>query len=100
MQKEQEMNIMKKLYKFFWNCGRSGDLKGVFVSSDEEIKENLNKTLMFYEVLGKHSEFSGPLEEGDLEVLTDDQDFIEKFQRWVGNSVGINPLDYLQEDEN
>lgn len=89
---------MKKLYKFFWDCGRQGDLTGTFVATTEEVDKAIGKAVYFGEVLGKHSEIYGTLDEKDLKVLTDDQDFIEKFEKLVGN-VGRNPLKYLRDEE-
>lgn len=85
---------MKKLYRYVLDCGRNGTISGVFVANDEDIKKNLGKDVYFDEVLGKHSEIIIPLEEEDLEVLTEDQDFISEFESIVGSN-GYNPLDYI-----
>ena len=86
---------MKKLYSFHWDCGREGDVYGIFVATEERIKRALGKVVSFGSALGKYSDIYGDLEEGDLKVLTDDQDFIEKFEKFVGKSTGYNPLDYI-----
>lgn len=86
---------MKKLYRFFWDCGRQGEVNGIFVAEEENIKESLGKEVYFGEILGKHSEICGELSEEDFEVLTDDQEFIKKFQEF-GCASGYNPLSYLQ----
>lgn len=88
---------MKKLYEFYWNCGRQGDLSGIFVCNDSIISMAIGKRLCFYEPFGKHSEVFGELEEKDLIVLTDDQDFIEKFEKYIRKSFGYNPLNYIEE---
>lgn len=87
---------MKKLYKFFWEYGRMGDVDGVFVAEESALSAAMGKTICFGEILGKHSEVNGPLEEFDVEVLTDDQDFIKKFEKYRC-ACGYNPLDYLEE---
>ncbi len=84
---------MQKLYKFHWDCGRNGDLDGVFIAEPEEIEALIGKEIYFGEVLGKHSEIHGTLEADDLEVLTDDQDFINKAFEYK-LVIGFNPLDY------
>lgn len=86
---------MKKLYSFEWSTPY-GDINGLFISNDEEIKANLGSRLYFSECLGKHSEHAGPLEKDDLEVLTEDQEFINKFEKIIGKSFGYNPLNYIQ----
>ena len=96
---------MKKLYKFSWDCGRMGVLTGLFIAEESEIDALVGKHIYFGEVLGKHSEISGKLEAGDLEVKSDDQDFINKLIKIMGDGTisGFNPLDYYdgydEEDE-
>ena len=87
---------MKKLYSFHWDCGRQGDVFGKFIATEAEVAAAIGEEIVFGEILGKHSEIFGTLEGSDLKVLTDDQDFIEKFEKYVGKSVGYNPLDYIQ----
>lgn len=88
---------MRILYKFEWDCGRQGTLEGVFISTSEEINKIIGKEIYFGEVLGKHSEVFGTIEKEEIEELTDDQDFIDKFEILIG-SIGYNPLDYYEED--
>lgn len=88
---------MKKLYRFHWDCGRQGDVEGVFVSDEETIKAALGKTVSFGSILGKHSEVYGELDLEALTVLTDDQDFIAKFEQFLPRGNGYNPLNYLPE---
>ena len=89
---------MNKLYKFYWDCGRMGHLSGIFVADDEAVKEVIGKEIYFGEVLGKHSEIFGYLDEKDLTVLTDDQVFIKKFLE-LDCECGRNPINYLPEEE-
>ena len=90
---------MKNLYKFHWDCGRQGNVTSIFVAHDYEIKDSLGKEVYFGEILGKHSEIYGVLENSDITVLTNDQDFIEKFEKYVGESTEKNPLNCLKENE-
>jgi len=69
---------MLKLYKFMWDCGRMGDVEGIFAATDEVIQNAIGKRVYFGEILGKHSEIYGDLGDGDLTELTDDQEFISK----------------------
>ena len=80
---------MKKLYKFELSCGRMGSLEGVFVATEEEVEEALGKNVYFGEVLGKHSEIFFDLDESMLSVITDDQDFIDKCERFGIDSTGL-----------
>ena len=92
---------MKKLYSFFWECGRMGTLDGLFIAEESDVNAIIGKNIYFGEVLGKHSEIYGMLEESDLEVKSDDQDFINKFVEIMGDGTisGFNPLDFYDPDE-
>jgi hypothetical protein len=61
---------------------------------DRDIKPAIGLRVYFGEILGKHSEVFGELEEKDLEVLTDDETFIAKFNEY-GCASGYNPLSYI-----
>ncbi len=91
---------MKKLYKFHWDCGRMGDVNGLFVADENEINSTMGKDIYFGEILGKHSQVHGKLTESDLIVKSDDQDFIEKLVEIIGstNISGYNPLSYISEE--
>jgi len=88
---------MKKLYRYTMDCRRQGRVVGLFVADDSEVKEAMGKEVYFGEILGKHSDVSGTLSEDEFKVLTDDQDFIDKFLKFECHS-GYNPLHYLSED--
>lgn len=88
-----------KLCKFYWDCGRMGDVEGIFVACDRQIENALGKRIYFGEILGKHSEIYGDLNKEDLTILTEDQDFIKKAVEYGILPTGFNPLDYLSEDD-
>lgn len=88
----------KLLVKFHWDCGRMGDVRGLFVTTKEELEGTYGKQIYFGEILGKHSEVSGPLEQSDIEIVSEDQDFISKLVVLMGLTIsGHNPLSYLEE---
>lgn len=89
---------MKKLYRYTMDCGRQGTVRGLFVADDSEVKAAMGKDVYFGEILGKHSEVTGTLTEDEFKVLTEDQSFIENFEKF-GCESGYNPLDYLPEAE-
>lgn len=86
------------LWRFHWPMGRQGDVEGVFVATHGEIKAALGLRVYFGDILGKHSDVHGMLEEQDLTMLTDDPTGVASFQRYV-RSTGYNPLEYLEEEE-
>lgn len=91
---------MKKLYSFYWDCGRMGDVEGLFIATEKEVNEAIGRTLYLGEILGKHSEVFGELKKEDLKVKSDDQDFIQQLGDLLGDHLsGYNPLDYIQAEE-
>jgi len=92
---------MNVIARFYWDCGRSGEVDGLFVCKKKDLEAAYGKEIYFGEILGKHSEVSGTLDEGDITILTEDQDFIAKFTEIMGSGdiSGYNPLSYLPEDD-
>lgn len=88
---------MKKIFRFDWDCGRNGDLEGIFIATQEEVDNLIGQTVYFGEVLGKHSDVYGEIEAGEITLLTDDQDFIEKALEYNILPTGYNPFDYIDE---
>lgn len=87
----------KYLWKFYWDCGRSGSLSGLFVATENEIKEAIGREVYFGEVLGKHSEVYGQLEEGDITRVNLDSETVEKVEKVLGETwSGWNPLHYVK----
>lgn len=92
---------MKVIVEFYQDCGRMGDLSGMFVCDKAELEKLYDKTVYFGEVLGKHSDVEIDVTTENLTVKTDDQDFIAKFIEIMGDGTisGYNPFDYIDEDE-
>lgn len=91
---------MKKLYSFYWDCGRSGNLSGLFIAEESEVDNILGKEVYFGEVLGKHSEVYGTVDAEDIEIVSEDQEKVEWLENLLGSTVsGYNPLDYYYEPE-
>lgn len=77
---------------------RGGSVESIFVATQEQIDSIIGKRVYFGEILGKHSEVIGDLESCEFEVLSEDQDFIEKFEKIIGDT-GHNPISYLRDQE-
>jgi len=88
---------MRICYRFTLDCARFGTLTGVFTAEENDIQSIIGENVYFGEVLGKHSEVSALMEPDMFTKLTDDQDFIAKFDEF-GLESGYNPLDYYEED--
>ena len=96
MNYRKEIKMILKLYQFHWECGRQGDVEGIFAATEEEVEKAIGKHVYFGEILGKHSEISGDLSIDDLTVLTDDQEFIKKALEYNLVPSGYNPLGFLK----
>lgn len=88
---------MEAIYKFYWDCGRMGEVTGVFVADQEVVQEAIGQRIYFGEILGKHSEIYGDLNEKDITEVTHDAKMVELF-KLHDLSSGYNPLDYLPEE--
>lgn len=73
-----------------------GDVTGVFIAEAAQVAKAIGQEACFGEILGKHSDVLGTLEAGHFEVLTDDQEFIKKFEKYGLDGTGYNPLDYIE----
>ena len=91
---------MKAIYEFFWDCGRMGELSGLFIAETSEVEKLIGRNINFGEVLGKHSEIYGTVTKDDFTIKSTDQEFIAKFEEIMGKGTisGYNPLDYLDND--
>lgn len=91
------MGEKKYLWSFYWDCGRSGSLDGLFVATEREINEVLGNEVYFGEVLGKHSEVYGTLDEGDVHKLDISPEAVEEVSNYLGDTwSGFNPLEYVR----
>lgn len=92
---------MKNLYSFYVDCGRMGELEGLFVASPKEVEEVVGKEAYFGEVLGKHSEVDIQIMQHHIGLVSDDQEKVEWLESVIGceNISGFNPLDYIEEGE-
>jgi len=85
------------LWRWSWSM-RGGELESVFTATRAEVEELYDQEIYFGEVLGKHSDVNGTLEEDEFEVLSGDPQLVELFKKHVG-STGHNPFDYIEEED-
>lgn len=92
--------MSEKLYKFYWDCGRAGDLEGVFIAEEKTITNAIGSEVDFGEVLGKHSYIHGTLDEDDLEVIDMSEELLAELKEKLGRTIsGYNPLNYIEDEE-
>lgn len=87
---------MNTLYKMHIDCGRMGDLYATFVSTPEQIDNLIGEEIYFGEVLGKHSDVTVTMRPEYFMVITQDQDFIDKFMKYELESGHI-PFNYIEQ---
>lgn len=91
---------MKALYQFYWDCGRMGGVEGLFIAEPSEVRKAIGKKVYFGEILGKHSDIYGTLNEEDFTLKSVEHDFVQKLEDLLGSNLsGYNPLDYIRDDE-
>lgn len=79
------------LWSFYWDCRRQGEVEGLFKATKEEVENAIGKKVYFGEILGKHSEVYGTIEEGEIQLVSDNP--IEVMN---ATESGYNPLEYLE----
>lgn len=86
---------MKALFKMNFDCGRMGNLEGVFVADIEDVECLVNNKICVYfgEVLGKHSEIYGCVAESEIKQITADENVIKVVEEY-GLDSGYNPFEY------
>lgn len=74
-----------------------GTVYGLFIADDEDMQELVDngKEIYFGEILGKHSEIMGPIEEMDYTEVTKDPEVINMIEEY--DLEIYNPFDYLNE---
>lgn len=83
---------MKKLFRFTFFCGRQGSLHGLFVADDADVARAMGTTIDFDEPFGKHSFLNYTISMEHFEIVTDDQDFIAKWEQYEVGSCGEDPI--------
>lgn len=91
--------MKKAIYKFFFDCGRMGELEGIFVAKPKDVKRLVDsgEELYFGEVLGKHSEICGVVTLENFIFVTDEEEIVNFFEIHE-MATGINPLSYFEEE--
>ena len=80
---------MKKLWKIEWDLCY-GKLCGIFLATDKEVNNIIGKELYMGEENGKHSEVCWTVEDGEIELFSDNEYVISNVKPF-----GYNPFDYL-----
>jgi|DEB19_MinimDraft_2_1074335.scaffolds.fasta_scaffold24464_4 hypothetical protein len=91
---------MNKLWKFNWDCGRQGELEGLFIATQEEVDDAIGCEVQFGECLGKHSDVYGTIDDGEITEVEVSQVTLDELHKVFGSTIsGYNPLHYIEESE-
>lgn len=83
------------IYRFYWDCGRNGHLSGIFLATADEVEDLIGREVHFGEVLGKHSDVYGTIEDGEITLVTTDPAAVAVFRKF-DLSEGYNPFSYSE----
>ena len=95
---------MRKIYRYSEYFGY-GELSGLFTAEEGDVAEAMGGTVYLGEALGKHSDVDVVISEVYLTVLSEDHDFVNKFEEILGQGTisGTNPvqeyIDQLEDEE-
>lgn len=95
------MHNFKFLVNYYKDCGRAGNVQGLFVTTEKEIESIVEYgSVWFGEILGKHSNIVIKFTKEDFNILTEDQVFIDRLVGYIGHETisGYNPLHFMAED--
>lgn len=84
---------MKAIYKLNFDCGRMGELTGVFVADTEKVRVLVDQQIEVYfgEVLGNHSEIYGPVSDKEIVMVSDSKDAVDLVES-LKLQTGFNPF--------
>ena len=84
----------KPVYKLNFNCGRNGNLEGVFIAKKTHVKLLIENSFDVYfgEVFGRHSEVYGNIDDKELVMISDEPQVIKIVEDYKLSS-GYNPFD-------
>ena len=91
----EEDNLKLSVFKLYIDCGRNGELEGVFVAPQEYVDILVDEEIEVYwgEVLGKHSEVYGSIEDDEIEFITNEEVAVSVIDNY-GLASGFNPFEY------
>ena len=96
----QQPDVEMFIWEFNEDCGRHGNLHGSFVASEAYVKSILGLKVYYYEYLGKHSEVSWELHEGNFDKrLGCHEGDVASFLKVYPTGNGVTPGDGMEGDD-
>ena len=94
---------MVKLFAFNADYGRMGFLSGTFLADEDDVFNLTGKKVHFGEALGKHSDITYEVDDDDFSIIDIKQSSIDDLIKALDGEKtlsGLNPFEYLDEEEN
>jgi len=87
--------MKKAVFKFNFECGRQGELEGIFISTQEKVDKLIESGIEVYfgEVLGKHSEVYGAIDDGEIQFVSDSEEVVKVIEEY-GLTSGYDPFNH------
>lgn len=95
--------MSKKICRYVLQMGRSSDIEGVFIMTDEGlqcVREMKGYEVHYGEISGKHSDVSAELDINDIEILSDKEEEVAFFERILPRGAGFNFKSYWFDTDN
>lgn len=86
---------MKGIYNYKWDCRRMGTVESTFIATEAEVQAIVGKQVNFGEILGKHSEIYGEIEESEITLVSQNPEAIKIVESLDILPTGHNPFWYL-----
>jgi hypothetical protein len=83
------------LVKFLWTLSQQGKVQGTFITTRAQLEDAYGRRASFGDILGEYSEVAEVLSKSDFSVVTEDQEFIDKYEKYIGATDGYNPLEHI-----
>jgi hypothetical protein len=91
------MSDIRYLWQFAWYFRRGGEVESLFVATEKEVENLIGEYVYFGEIMGKHSEVCGNIEEGDITKLDVSPEAVEEVAKHLGGTwSGYDPRDYVR----
>jgi hypothetical protein len=92
--------MSKAIYNFYADYGRSGSIDGTFVADVAKMDLLIESKIQVYygDILGKHSEVYGPVEQSEITLKSNDPAEVALFEK-LKLSSGVNPFEHLEDSE-
>lgn len=88
-----------KVYAYHQDFGRIGSLSGLFTADEEDVETAMGQEVYLDEVLGKHSEVEGSIDDSTVVLASEDPTVITFVSDALGGGIGVNIIQCWKDKE-